>query len=113
MFTILCGDGRLPERFRSADLLPLGSRIGPRLTLTPLVPEQLQDYLNFALQQAFSEEITVYSDTVSIDFTESQTELSIREWELNYLPRGRDFTTSAASPSGPPTTWHWQRPSGS
>ena len=52
LFTILCGDNRLPERFRSADLLPLGSRIGPRLVLTPLSPEQLQDYLNFALDQA-------------------------------------------------------------
>ena len=52
LFTILCGDGRLPERFRSAELLPLGSRIGPRLVLAPLSPEQLQDYLNFALEQA-------------------------------------------------------------
>jgi general secretion pathway protein A len=32
--------------------LPLGSRIGPRLVLSPLSPEQLQDYLNFALEQA-------------------------------------------------------------
>lgn len=52
LFTILCGDNRLPERFRSADLLPLGSRIGPRLVLSPLSPEQLQDYLTFALKQA-------------------------------------------------------------
>jgi type II secretory pathway predicted ATPase ExeA len=52
LFTILCGDNRLPERFRSSDLLPLGSRIGPRLMLSPLSPEQLQDYLNFALEQA-------------------------------------------------------------
>lgn len=52
LFTILCGDNRLPERFRTAELLPLGSRIGPRLVLIPLSPEQLQDYLNFALDQA-------------------------------------------------------------
>ncbi len=52
LFTILCGDSRLPERFRTADLLPLGSRIGPRLVLSPLSPEQLQDYLSFALDQA-------------------------------------------------------------
>jgi len=52
LFVILCGDGRLPERFRSADLLPLGSRIGTRLVLSPLPPEQLQDYLNFALEKA-------------------------------------------------------------
>lgn len=52
LFTILCGDGQLPERFRGADLLPLGSRIGPRLLLTPQPPELLQEYLNFALEQA-------------------------------------------------------------
>jgi len=52
LFTILCGDGQLPERFRGADLLPLGSRIGPRLLLTPQSPELLQEYLNFALEQA-------------------------------------------------------------
>lgn len=52
LFTILCGDGRLPERFRSADLLPLGSRIGPRLVISPLSPEQLQNYLNFSLEKA-------------------------------------------------------------
>jgi type II secretory pathway predicted ATPase ExeA len=52
LFTILCGDNRLPERFRTAELLPLGSRIGPRLVLAPLSPEQLQDYLNYALEQA-------------------------------------------------------------
>jgi type II secretory pathway predicted ATPase ExeA len=52
LFTILCGDSRLPDRFRSADLLPLGSRIGPRLILEPLSPDQLQDYLRFALDQA-------------------------------------------------------------
>jgi type II secretory pathway predicted ATPase ExeA len=52
LFTILCGDNRLPDRFRTADLLPLGSRIGLRLVLEPLSPEQLQDYLHFALDQA-------------------------------------------------------------
>ncbi|ACN15029.1 ExeA5 [Desulforapulum autotrophicum HRM2] len=52
LFTVLCGDNRLPERFRSPELLPLGSRIGPRLVLEPLSPEQLQNYLRFALDQA-------------------------------------------------------------
>lgn len=52
LFTILCGDNRLPERFRSPELLPLGSRIGPRLVLEPLAPDQLQAYLHFALDQA-------------------------------------------------------------
>lgn len=57
LFTLLCGDNRLAERFRSADLLPLGSRIGPRLMLTPLSPEQLQQYLDFALDQAGNTEL--------------------------------------------------------
>jgi len=52
LFTILCGDNRLPDKFRTTELLPLGSRIGPRLVLLPLSPEQLQDYLNFVLDQA-------------------------------------------------------------
>jgi len=52
LFTILCGDNRLTERFRTAELLPLGSRIGPRVVLSPLSPEQLQNYLNYALEQA-------------------------------------------------------------
>lgn len=52
LFTILCGDNRLPDRFRTADLLPLGSRIGPRLLLEPLSPGHLQDYLYFALDKA-------------------------------------------------------------
>ena len=56
--------------------------------------------VNFSLQQAFSEEITVYSDTVAIDFTESQTELSIGENEIAYLPRGRDFTDVVSFAAG-------------
>lgn len=52
LFTILCGDGRLPNMFRTPELLPPGSRIRARLQLTPLTPEQLQNYLNFALEQA-------------------------------------------------------------
>lgn len=52
LFTILCGDGRLPDRFRTPELLPLGSRIRARLQLMPLTPEQLQNYLTFALEQA-------------------------------------------------------------
>jgi general secretion pathway protein A len=52
LFTVLCGDTRLPQRFRTPELLPLGSRIKTRLTLSPLTPEELTAYLQFALQQA-------------------------------------------------------------
>ena len=52
LFTVLCGDTRLPQRFRTPELLPLGSRIKTRLTLAPLTPEELTAYLQFALQQA-------------------------------------------------------------
>ncbi|MEJ2583339.1 MAG: carboxypeptidase-like regulatory domain-containing protein, partial [Acidobacteriota bacterium] len=48
--------------------------------------------LDVALQQAFDEEIAVYSDTVVIDFSESATATSIRQQEIDFLPRGRDFT---------------------
>jgi type II secretory pathway predicted ATPase ExeA len=52
LFTVLCGDTRLPDRFRTPALLPLGSRIRTRLSLNPLSPEDLVAYLNFALQKA-------------------------------------------------------------
>ena len=52
LFTLLCGDARLPERFRTPELLPLGSRIRARLPLGPLAPEELQAYLAFSLEQA-------------------------------------------------------------
>jgi hypothetical protein len=52
LFTVLCGDSRLPERFRQPELVPLGSRIRARLQLGPLAPEELKAYLDFALTQA-------------------------------------------------------------
>ena len=52
LFTLLSGDQRLPERFRTPELLPLGSRIRARLPLGPLAPEELQAYLTFSLEQA-------------------------------------------------------------
>lgn len=52
LFTVLCGDARLGERFRLPELLPLGSRIRARLPLGPLAPEILKEYLDFALTQA-------------------------------------------------------------
>jgi len=52
LFTVLCGDGRLMERFRQPELVPLGSRIRARLQLGPLSPEDLMAYLDFAMKQA-------------------------------------------------------------
>jgi type II secretory pathway predicted ATPase ExeA len=52
LVTLLCGDSRLPERFRTPELLPLGSRIRARLALGALAPEELQAYLAFSLEQA-------------------------------------------------------------
>lgn len=57
LLTVLCGDTRLPQRFRTAELLPLGSRIKTRLTLSPLTPEELTEYIQFALQQAGSPQL--------------------------------------------------------
>jgi len=50
--TILCGDDRLTDRFRSRNLLPLGSRIATRLVLEPYEKEVLMDYLDHALESA-------------------------------------------------------------
>jgi type II secretory pathway predicted ATPase ExeA len=52
LFTVLCGDGRLPHRFRTPELLPLGSRIRARLELSGLTPQDLASYLDFVLQKA-------------------------------------------------------------
>jgi general secretion pathway protein A len=47
---VLCGDTRLPDRFRDRDLLPLGSRIRTRLVLGPLSPPDLGAFLDHALE---------------------------------------------------------------
>jgi len=49
---VLCGDTRLPERFRSNTLLSLGSRIRFRRMLEPYGKQDLQDYLEYSLEQA-------------------------------------------------------------
>ena len=49
---ILAGDGRLVDRFRHPDLLPLGSRIRTRLTLEYASPEELQACLKHLLAEA-------------------------------------------------------------
>ena len=49
---VLPGDQRLAERFRSEDLLPLGSRIRARLALEPASPEDLQACLRHAIAKA-------------------------------------------------------------
>jgi len=50
--TVLCGDSRLPERFRSRDLLALGSRIRTRLSLVPLSSDELSVFLDHLLERA-------------------------------------------------------------
>src|SRR6516164_4591249 len=49
---VLAGDGRLLERFRTDELLPLGSRIRVRLALERASPEELQECLKYALAKA-------------------------------------------------------------
>ena len=49
---VLAGDGRLVERFRSDELLPLGSRMRVRLTLDRATPEELADTLRHAMAKA-------------------------------------------------------------
>jgi general secretion pathway protein A len=49
---VLAGDGRLLERLRSEELLPLGSRMRVRLALERATPDELQELLQHALQKA-------------------------------------------------------------
>jgi type II secretory pathway predicted ATPase ExeA len=49
---VLAGDQRLIERFRSEELLPLGSRMRVRLTLERAPPEELRECLSHALAKA-------------------------------------------------------------
>jgi len=50
--TVMCGDSRLPERFRSTALVSLGSRMRLRMMIEPYSPRQLLEYLEHALQLA-------------------------------------------------------------
>lgn len=50
--TVLCGDMRLPERFRSEALVSLGSRFKLRLAFEPYDRNILLDYLEYSLTQA-------------------------------------------------------------
>ena len=50
--SVLCGDMRLPDRFRNTALVSLGSRMRVRMTLQPLGRDDLLDYLEHARSQA-------------------------------------------------------------
>ena len=50
--TVLAGDGRLAERLRADEFLPLASRMRVRLPIERTPPQDLQDCLRHALQQA-------------------------------------------------------------
>jgi general secretion pathway protein A len=49
---VLAGDGRLVERLRSDEFLPLGSRMRVRLALERTAPDELHDCLKQALHKA-------------------------------------------------------------
>jgi len=50
--TIICGDNRLPSRFRQSDLVSLGSRIRVRTIIEPFSRQVMMDYLDHSLKQA-------------------------------------------------------------
>jgi general secretion pathway protein A len=50
--TVLCEDGRLSDRLRSRDLLPLDGRIRTRLVLDPYAPQELGAFLDHAVAKA-------------------------------------------------------------
>jgi type II secretory pathway predicted ATPase ExeA len=49
---VLAGDGRLAERLRSDEFLPLASRMRVRLSLERASPDEFQACLSHALQKA-------------------------------------------------------------
>ena len=49
---MLAGDGRLTDRLRSDEFLPLASRLRVRLAIERASPDDLKDCLRHALQQA-------------------------------------------------------------
>ena len=49
---VLAGDGRLADRLRSDEFLPLASRMRVRLAIERATPQDLQECLRHALQQA-------------------------------------------------------------
>ena len=55
--TVLCGDMRLPERFRSGALIALGSRIHHRMILEPYHRELLLGYMEHLLDRAGSPQL--------------------------------------------------------
>jgi len=50
--SVLCGDMRLPERFRNTALVSLGTRVRVRMTLKPYSRDDLTAYLDHAVSQA-------------------------------------------------------------
>jgi type II secretory pathway predicted ATPase ExeA len=55
--TVLCGDSRLPERFRATDLASLGSRIRTRWVLQPWDRNTLKGFIEHSLQHAACEHL--------------------------------------------------------
>jgi len=49
---VLCGDQRLPERFRKSDLVALGSRMRLRMNLEPYSKDIMHNHLKHSLEQA-------------------------------------------------------------
>ncbi len=50
--TLICGDTRLPGRFRQSDLVSLGSRIRVRNVVEPYHRHETMDYLEHSLKEA-------------------------------------------------------------
>ena len=49
---VLCGDDRLPEKFRSRELMPLGTRIRSRVIMEHIRPAELGEYLRYLMNEA-------------------------------------------------------------
>jgi general secretion pathway protein A len=64
--TIICGDTRLPERFRARSLISLGSRMQFRLHLESYTRNELLDYLTHTLSHAGAPQLMTQSLTSTL-----------------------------------------------
>jgi general secretion pathway protein A len=89
---VLAGDGRLLERLRSEELLPLGAACGCVLALERTGPEELQEHVVRALQKAGAvnlmtpEPITTLCDHAQGTLCESRRQLRRRLTHLRPTP---------------------------
>lgn len=109
---VLAGDARLTAKFRTDELVPLGSRIRIRLNLEPLSSVQLADSLRHAIAQAGNSHLMTDEliRTLADHAAGNRRALMSMAWELLEAAAGRDipkldeklyFEVFSSTPSAP------------